>query len=52
VDGPEELEAALSEAIAARKPRLVQVAIQNRPSSGTERLIDALRAESERAARG
>ncbi|MGH2947314.1 MAG: thiamine pyrophosphate-dependent enzyme [Solirubrobacteraceae bacterium] len=47
-DGPEALEGALSDAIAARRPWLVQVAIQNRRSSGTDRLIQSLRAEVER----
>jgi acetolactate synthase-1/2/3 large subunit len=47
-EGPEELEGALTDAVAARRPRLVQVAIQNRRSTGTDRLIRSLRLEAER----
>jgi acetolactate synthase-1/2/3 large subunit len=46
-DGPDALESALSEAIAAREPRLVQVAIENRRSTGTDRLIRSLQTEAQ-----
>jgi acetolactate synthase-1/2/3 large subunit len=46
VDDAGDLEDALGEALAARKPALIQVGIRNVASRGTERMIGALRAEA------